>query len=815
MMKTTILTLGTISWDRRLLSATAVFGLLLLFGFTQTGLAQTATSTPLSLSNNYIVTGDYVVGGWVGQPTQNLNGYTPGTINIPDTVQTKATGVTSPGVPAGADIVAAFLYWTTVESSGTFAGQQAYFRGYPISGVPLGNLNAPVSWSSGGCAGSSQGSKTMQVYRADVSAYLPVDSNGNSQPNASYPVRLADNGKSGNTPFTLGASLVLVYRVLSPAVPLNAIVIYDGPFAPSNSSQIMTQLMQGFYQAGFDQTGSTTPVAKITHIVGNGQSNKNEQVYFINNQRSSTTPLPSLYSLNGTPLPPFPGIYNGSWDNPTWILGNLVGGNPVQAGDSSETTSVVPSATNKGCVSWGAVILSTTVQDSDHDGLLDVWKTNHGYCDAGANLGMTNQGTCTVGDSSWVDLSGATSGQKDVFLQLDYMCSIVKADGTCDTTNGISYLPDPSSVLGSVTSAFLSHSINVHIDPIHHIIPEETCTDNTSVSPPQYCSFPGQAGVVGWKSGFGFLKNQPLNYPDETSCETQTPVGGTPGSGPPCVRRFQPGRRNSYHYALFGRALAVPNWSFQDGSLQGIAVPAPGVVTFTTSSPHGLAVDAYAPNGRVTVSDAISNPNLNGTYLVQSVPTTTSFTIQVANATTAPTPITDPNLSLASGVVGTGSGFSDLGGADSLITLGLWGADGQTAPVESGTLMHELGHSLGLTHGGSYPVAGSYALTLEPNCKPNFQSVMNYLFQVDLLDGALDYSNQELPATPQSLDESASSPSGVLGSALHPTTKWYAPNQAFGSPATRHCDGTPLLSTDQPMFRLEGPASSITWSNQD
>jgi len=39
-------------------------------------------------------------------------------------------------------------------------------------------------------------------------------------------------------------------------------------------------------------------------------------------------------------------------------------------------------------VTTGAVVLSTTVQDSDHDGLIDVWKANQGYCDAGANRGI-------------------------------------------------------------------------------------------------------------------------------------------------------------------------------------------------------------------------------------------------------------------------------------------------------------------------------------------------------------------------------------------------------------------------------------------
>ncbi len=93
-------------------------------------------------------------------------------------------------------------------------------------------------------------------------------------------------------------------------------------------------------------------------------------------------------------------------------------------------------------------------------------------------------------------------------------------------------------------------------------------------------------------------------------------------------------------------------------------------------------------------------------------------------------------IGLTSGTVTSISGYSDLGGADSAVTLGLW----ETAPnqdmskrsnVLAGTLFHEIGHTLGLSHGGTYYDApGSYVPTFDPNCKPNYQSVMNYLFQL-------------------------------------------------------------------------------------
>jgi hypothetical protein len=746
------------------------------------GIAQ--ANPPLNFGNNFFVTGDYVVAG-VGLRGLGVNGYATRQFGMPD-----ANTMPAGGVPKGADIVAALLFWETVESSQTsFAGQSGFFRpvvpggpatpGYPIVGGVLGNPNAPVSWSSGGCSGSAQGSKTMRVYSADVRAFLPLDSNGNVLANGTYEVSLADSGSNGgNTPLTLGASLIIIYRVLDPSVPLNSVVIYDGAYAPSNGSSTMSQTLEGFYQA------ASNPSSKLTHIVGNGQSNKFETVTL------NGTNLPSRYKN----LPPFPGFYNGSWDNPTWsFIGNS---NPVKANDSSATTTVVPSSSNSGCVSWGATIVSTTVQNSDNDGILDVWKQKQGYCDASVNGGV-----CSTSDPTWVSLPGSISGKKDLFVELDYMCSIVNADGTCDTINGYSFYPTPGA-LTMMTNAFSPHGINAHFIP-GNAIQEETCTDTAN----SLCPFPNQPGIVGWKAGFDFIKSQPLNYPDEASCEQA--LNG------PCIRRFQHGRKDSYHYALFAHALGLPEWSLLGGSLTSV-VASGNTVTFTTSTPHGL----NSGTDRVTIADAITNPSLNGTYSVQT-PTDTTFTIQTPAAVNASyTLATDPALSVTSGQIGTRSGFSDLGGADSLITLGLWGGIGQTDPVQGGTFMHELGHSSGLTHGGLYyDIPNSYFATFDPNCKPNYQSVMSYLFQVDLLDNSvLDYSEQAL----NSLNES-SLPAGVSttdGSALaYSTTKWYTPTQpgGVGTAAVSHCDGT-ALSNDDPnptMYLAGGLANPIApaWVN--
>src|SRR5262245_21237604 len=81
------------------------------------------------------------------------------------------------------------------------------------------------------------------------------------------------------------------------------------------------------------------------------------------------------------------------------------------------------------------------------------------------------------------------------------------------------------------------------------------------------------------------------------------------------------------------------------------------------------------------------------------------------------------------------------GGGDLMVAMGLWpfddppGCDPKvdcanrtgSAQEQAGTLMHEIGHNLGLGHAGLYRV---------PNCMPQHWSVMNYGYQVHLNDVA-------------------------------------------------------------------------------
>jgi len=109
----------------------------------------------------------------------------------------------------------------------------------------------------------------------------------------------------------------------------------------------------------------------------------------------------------------------------------------------------------------------------------------------------------------------------------------------------------------------------------------------------------------------------------------------------------------------------------------------------------------------------------------------------------------------AHNVQGGGSGYAEAPGNDVIISLGNFDNFVGTPDQQAGTLMHELGHNLGLLHGGpAAPIGSSDAeqLNRKDNCKPNYASVMTYSRQLgEFLPGrSLDYSRDALA----SLDES-------------------------------------------------------------
>ena len=700
-----------------------------------TGVAPPPTSNPLTFENNYFITGDYASAGVTLRGT-GVKGVATGTITIP-------SSTTSQGVPDGADIIDGFLYWTTLENTATPSANSGTFLGYPITGQQIGS---DIPYTDGSLSG------TLRVYRADVNTYFPVSANGNGVRYASgaFTVSLPDSGGSG-LPLTEGASLVVIYRVMSPNFPLKSVVIYDGSASPVAST---TQTVQGFYDAAGGANGGENTI--LSYAGGTWSNNSNSITLATHASQYSA-------SLNS---------------------GNA----------------------------YAAVILSTPVSNSDNDGILDAWKSGP----SGGDFFTGQPGYYDVKTQSWVALPGAKHGKKDLFVQLDYMCGAVLSSGACDPSQE-NLFPSPDASgndpLAMVKQAFANGGVQLHLE-IGNAVPESTCTDDTSTNPPQLCQFPNQPGVIGWKNSLEFSKAWPRNF---ASCA----VGGD------CTARFPYGQKDSYHYLLVGHSLAIPAWNTRYENLTSISV-FNGTTTIVTAD-RGAGINACP--SRITISGVQGNPSLNGVYNATRCADTKTMTVAtpgVPNWSYPNSTLPEPVIGLTSGTITSISGYSDLGGADSAVTLGLWLTNpnqdmSKRANVLAGTVFHEIGHTLGLTHGGLYyDTPGSYVPNFEANCKPNYQSVMNYLFQLDGIgpNAAVAFSNQTLTELFESSLQSATQLTdvdpGLVGTAAtFPTSTWYTPTapSSTASAATLHCDGTPL--TGDTGYRVNGAIAPVSpqWQN--
>jgi len=145
------------------------------------------------------------------------------------------------------------------------------------------------------------------------------------------------------------------------------------------------------------------------------------------------------------------------------------------------------------------------------------------------------------------------------------------------------------------------------------------------------------------------------------------------------------------------------------------------------------------------------------------------------------------------------SGCAEVPGNDFVVALGSLGSgthkNGISTATEfwGGALMHELGHTLGLRHGGGD----------NTNCKPNYLSIMSYPLQFkNLVTGRpLDYSRQELPALDKTQLREGGGIRDLLGS---PVTLQQAP----GAPTPQTVYGGGTGST----ARLSDATLAVNWN---
>ncbi len=577
-------------------------GLAALFAQAPGHAAPGVESDPLLYARGMLVTGNYVAGG--------VDLFNQSPVNIPPDVLANglATGtIHMTGVPAKADIVGAFLYWETIYPTTLDARKDiaslVKFRGSAID--PTIGLKATTKSLSGNtatCWGSAgQGPRVLTMFRADVLHQLPklfdatgkwtgkrlvndtdvtanVDLQGNAYP--LHTVTLPEG--SGNLAVqSAGATLVVIYRNASD--PLTKIVLYDGAYLHSEGATL-SQNLRAFYQ----HAGNS---GKMTHMVGSGGANHNEQLFF-NGALVATDPFKTTSPSS-----------DRSWSTFTSSV-SMTGTTTADGYGETANTTVAYSKTAGGddCLAWGGIVFSTPVLDADSDGLPDALEASS---TAGALPWMNPDGELLP------DLHGmgARPGHKDIFIEINAMhadaattyygsatapfdssknitsvalpphshtptSDVLKTVGDAyanaplanlDNTTGIAAHFDVGSVAGYLGSECTFDGQNWLPDPVcQYLVPtswarggeaiSEVACVATATTP---CVFPAYPGTVGWKFGFEKYRNAPVTDDgQELTTATQIQAWNAGLTAPYLThrRRFDHLRKPFFHYVLYAHA---------------------------------------------------------------------------------------------------------------------------------------------------------------------------------------------------------------------------------------------------------------------
>jgi hypothetical protein len=254
--------------------------------------AAVVAATGLNPVLNVTLAGDYAAAG-VG-----LKGKTQASIALS-------------GVPAGATVVKALLYWGMLDNGESPSLRHLNFNDSPITGSRIGS--GPDT---------CQGRTNSFVYRADVTPFVTG--------NGSYALTAV---ASGATVLARGASLVVVYERVGD--PVRTIVLHDGNivFVVFSLPTEATTTIAGFLAA--------SPVsARTTFIVGDGQP------------AGANDDFASFTGSDGTRLftSPFNGSDGGLWDTDTFDVSPQVGAESEVAG---ATVGI-----QFDCLMWAAQVFS-------------------------------------------------------------------------------------------------------------------------------------------------------------------------------------------------------------------------------------------------------------------------------------------------------------------------------------------------------------------------------------------------------------------------------------------------------------------------
>ena len=399
------------------------------------------------------------------------------------------------------------------------------------------------------------------------------------------------------------------------------------------------------------------------------------------------------------------------------------------------------------------MVSTIPVVDTDNDGLLDVWETK------GIHLNTTVSPATFGGCSDYpsepclnLPQMGAVNGKKDLFIHIDWMHQTTPPGGTggTDKLGSHDHMPK-SDALGMVCQTYANNGVSAHFD-VGGLYQGQPCIVQAAYS-----------------HGGNDIDEQSLICP----------VGGQPLPPPNTA-------------CTYTETYSVVGWkggfqTVRDGHINGNASL---FKHFEKDAVHYLLM-GHAQSGPFCPSDGI-NPLIGG-----NPPCTPGTRLT-----------TDPK---------SVSGIADRPGGDVLITFGLWGnSNGPddkvgTSLQQAGTILHEVGHNLGLFHGGLTP----------ENCQPNYFSSMSYLFQTRGLDDSNGFARIGYSyGLMEPLNEGALTSNDFTGNLqkgpLQYKPRFYAPLNSTNTPdqmSNAHCDGSPITDGAQMILVESGAVASPDWSN--
>ena len=257
------------------------------------------------------------------------------------------------GLPDGANVVAAYLYWATIGTANTYTSPT--LNDSNVKGKLIGT-SGDTCW----------GAQNNFVYRADVTDLVSG--------NETYTIAgLPDSLENGND--SQGASLVVVYEIASE--PLRTIIINDGAVTLDFEQNTYTDEIQGF--------SPDNPVtdAHVTYLVGDGQSRWDSGNV--------------LFEGESIAHDVFTGVDGDFWGTITFDVTSLVSKSPVTTTIDDKDPD---NPDSPDCLLWAGTVFSVTSSAAveDHNELSQSFQYSlHGDVTAsGVGLRGTGQGDIVV-----------------------------------------------------------------------------------------------------------------------------------------------------------------------------------------------------------------------------------------------------------------------------------------------------------------------------------------------------------------------------------------------------------------------------------